>query len=63
MSRVCEVCKRGPSTGNNVSHSERKTKRRWLINLQSVRIQTAGRKKKIKVCTRCLRSGSVQKAV
>ncbi|HPZ10111.1 MAG TPA: 50S ribosomal protein L28 [Candidatus Eremiobacteraeota bacterium] len=63
MSRVCEICKRGPQSGNNVSHSERKTRRKWHMNLQSVKAQVPGRRKKIKVCTRCLKSGKVLKAV
>lgn len=37
MSRVCQVTGKGPVTGNNVSHSQRKTKRRWLPNLHTKR--------------------------
>jgi len=63
MSKICYVCKKGPLSGNNVSHSERKTRRRWLPNLQDVKIQITGRRKKVKVCTSCLRSGKVLKAI
>ena len=37
MARVCEICGRGPSTGNSVSHANNKTRRRWNINLRPVR--------------------------
>jgi len=63
MARVCEICGKGPVTGNNISHANNKTRRRWLPNLQSVRAVINGSVKKIKVCTSCLRSGKVQKAV
>ncbi|HUU40729.1 MAG TPA: 50S ribosomal protein L28 [Desulfatiglandales bacterium] len=57
MSRVCEICGKGPSVGNNVSHANNKTKRRWYPNLQTVRISGKGQTKRMKVCTRCIRSG------
>lgn len=62
MSKMCEICGKKPQSGNNVSHSNIKTKRRFLPNLQQVRTQLpSGEVKKISVCTRCLRSGAVQK--
>ena len=48
--------------GNNVSHAMNKTKRRWLPNLQSVRIDEAGRHRTARVCTTCLRSKRVKRA-
>lgn len=63
MARLCEVCGKGVSVGNLVSHSNIKTKRRWSPNVQSVRAMVNGRPKKLTVCTRCLRSGKVQRAV
>jgi large subunit ribosomal protein L28 len=63
MSKVCEICGKGPVTGYNVSHAHNKTKRRWYPNLQTVRVDIKGQSKKIKVCTRCLRSGLVSKGV
>ncbi|ACZ19138.1 50S ribosomal protein L28 [Thermanaerovibrio acidaminovorans] len=64
MSRVCDCCGRGPQTGNAVSHSNRHTRRRWLINLRSVRVDLGcGETRKLKVCTKCLRSGVVRRAV
>ena len=61
MSRVCEICGKGPVTGYNISHAHNKTKRRWYPNLQTVRVDIKGQTKKMKVCTRCLRSGLVSK--
>lgn len=63
MAKFCEVCAKGPSTGYNVSHSNRHTKRRWLPNLQSVRANLGGTVHKIRVCTSCLKAGKVLRAV
>lgn len=62
MSRVCEICGKRPLVGMNVSHAHNRTKRRTLPNLQAVRVMTDKGAKKMKVCTRCLRSGKVTKA-
>ncbi len=63
MSVSCSVCGKTSHSGNNVSHSNKKTKRRWLPNLQRVHAQIApGVNKYIRVCTRCIRSGKVTKA-
>lgn len=58
----CQVCGKGPQTGNNVSHANNKTKRRWLPNLQRVRAKMGGTVRRIRVCTTCLKSGRVVKA-
>ncbi|HOM55746.1 MAG TPA: 50S ribosomal protein L28, partial [Thermotogota bacterium] len=50
-----------PSTGNRVSHSHRKTKRRWKPNLQNVTVGSETGNKRIKVCTKCLKAGKVKK--
>lgn len=64
MSKVCDICGKGPQVGNNVSHANNKTKRRFMPNLQTVRAQLAsGEVKRIKVCTQCIRSGAVTKPV
>ncbi|NTW73072.1 MAG: 50S ribosomal protein L28 [Eubacteriaceae bacterium] len=63
MSRVCEVCGKGTVSGNQVSHSVRHTKRVWLPNLQKVRAIVNGTPKRLSVCTRCLRSNKVERAV
>jgi len=63
MSRTCDLCGKGPMVGNNVSHAHNKTKRRYLPNLQTVRIKEGGTVKKATVCTRCIRTGNFEKAV
>jgi large subunit ribosomal protein L28 len=62
MSRVCEICGKGPGVGCNVSHANNRTKRRWLPNLQRVRVVVEGTVKRMYVCTRCIRSGKIKKA-
>lgn len=63
MAKVCELCPKRPATGNNVSHAHNKTRRRWLPNLQTVRVlDDNGRRRKIRVCTRCISAGMVRKA-
>jgi len=63
MARVCHVCGKGPATGNNVSHAHNKTRRRWLPNLQTVKIlDTDGENRRVKVCTNCIKSGRIKKA-
>ena len=63
MSRKCEVCGKGQTSGNTVSHSNIHTKRKWNANIQTVRINDNGRVRKASVCTSCLRSGKVNRAV
>ncbi len=65
MSRICEVCGKRPSIGNNVSHANNKTRIKWYPNLQKLRCvdEKSGAIKRVKVCTRCIRSGSVKKAM
>jgi large subunit ribosomal protein L28 len=62
MAKQCDICGKGPMTGNKVSHAHNKTKRRWLPNLQSVRAKVDGKPKKMHVCAQCIRSGAVEKA-
>jgi len=63
MPAACAVCGKHPTVGNNVSHANNKTKRLWRPNLQRVRAKVGGGAKRIRVCTRCLRSGRVAKAL
>ena len=59
MSQVCEKCGKGPSTGHNVSHSVRRTKRRFLPNLITKKMVNAkGVIEKVKMCTKCLKTTS-----
>lgn len=62
MAKVCEVCGRGPRFGNRVSHAHNVTKRRWNVNLQSVHALVNGARKRVKVCTSCIRNGKIEKA-
>jgi large subunit ribosomal protein L28 len=61
MAKVCDICGKKPLVGNNVSHAHNKTKKVWQPNLQSVNAIVNGQKRKVKVCTRCIRSGAVTK--
>lgn len=63
MAQRCDVCGKGTMSGNNVSHAHNLTKRTWNPNLQRVRALVQGQVKNLDVCTRCLRSGRVEKAV
>lgn len=62
MAKNCALCGRGPMFGNRISHAHNVTKRRWNVNLQSVRALVNGASKRIKVCTSCIKNGKVQKA-
>jgi large subunit ribosomal protein L28 len=63
MARVCYVCGKHPGSGNNVSHANNKTRRRWLPNLQAARIIEAdGTRKRVRVCTSCISAGKITKA-
>jgi large subunit ribosomal protein L28 len=62
MAFKCELCGKGPLTGNQVSHANNKTKKRSLPNLQRVHAIVGGRPAHIRVCTRCLKAGKVTKA-
>jgi len=64
MSRICEICGKGPLRGYNVSHAHNRTKKITLPNLQTIQIvQSDGKSvKRAKVCTRCIRSNKISKA-
>lgn len=64
MARVCEICGKKTIFGHNVSHAHNVTNRPWLPNLQRVRVTVpGGGTKQVRLCTRCLRAGKVNKAV
>lgn len=63
MAKRCEICSKGPMAGNNVSHAMNKTRRRWLPNLQAVKITVKGTHLTARVCTSCLRSKKVTRTV
>ena len=62
MAQVCEICGKKPLFGNTISHAHNVSRRRWNVNLRTVRAQIKGRTKRIRVCASCLRSGKVVKA-
>ncbi|NBU21453.1 50S ribosomal protein L28 [bacterium] len=63
MARFCEFCEKGPTTGHLVSHSNIKTRTRWLPNLKKMKAVIGGTTKTVRACTRCIRSGVVTRPV
>jgi len=63
MAAVCQVCGKHPSFGMAVSHSHRRTRRRWNPNIQRIRAVVDGTPRRMSVCTSCIKSGKVQKSV
>ena len=63
MARRCEVCGKGQVSGNKVSHSMRHTRRKWNANIQSVKVNDNGTIRRANVCTRCMRSGKIVRAI
>ena len=61
VAAVCEICGKHPSFGMRLSHSHRRTKRRWNPNIQRVRAVVDGTTRRIDVCTSCIRAGKVTK--
>jgi len=60
VASVCDVCGKRPGFGNNVSHSHRRTRRRWNPNIQTVHALVGrGTRKRLNVCTSCLKAGKV----
>jgi len=62
MARRCEICDKGPVVGRTISHAHNVGPRRFEVNLQSVRAVVNGATKRMRVCTRCIRSKKVVKA-
>lgn len=62
MARRCEICGKGPTFGRNVSHAHNVTRRRFQANIQRVRAVVNGGVRRIRVCTRCIRSNKIVKA-
>ena len=62
MAMKCELCGKGPSFGNVISHANNTRRRRWNPNLQRVRAVIGGVRQRVKVCTSCIRAGRITKA-
>ena len=62
MAKQCEICGKIPVVGRQLSHAHNVRARRFEPNLQTVRASVNGGNRRIRVCTRCLRSGKVTKA-
>lgn len=70
MPNTCDVCGKGPQYGQNIRHKHSggwalrapKTKRRWLPNLQTVRVAHNDVTKALRVCTKCIKAGKVTRA-
>lgn len=63
MSKACEICGKGQISGNNVSHSNRHTRRKWNVNIQKVKVVEGGKVSTKNVCTRCIRSNKINRAI
>jgi large subunit ribosomal protein L28 len=59
MAANCDVCGKGPGFGNSISHSHRRTRRRWNPNIQTVHAVVNGAPKRLNVCTSCIKAGKV----
>ena len=59
----CEICGKAVVFGQAVSHSHRKTNRTWKPNIRRVKAVVNGTTKSVNVCSRCLRSGKVTRAI
>lgn len=62
MASVCDICGKHPSFGMRVSHSHRRTRRRWNPNIQRIRASVNGTTRRVNACTGCIRAGKVLKA-
>ena len=63
MARECFICGKSAQSGNNVSHAHNKTRRRFEVNLQTIRAMVDGVPRRIKVCASCIRADKIVKAV
>ncbi len=62
MAAKCDLCGKGPQFGNNISHANNTTRRRWNVNLQPVKAKiSATSTKRLRVCTGCIKTGKVVK--
>lgn len=62
MASVCDICGKAPSFGNHISHSHRRSRRRFNANVQKVRAVVGGTSKRLNVCTRCIKANKIARA-
>lgn len=63
MAATCDICGKRPGFGYNVSHSHRRTKRRWNPNIQRVRTKVNGTPKRVNACTGCIKAGKIVRSL
>lgn len=63
MAKFCEVCGKGTVHGHSITHADRKINRAWKPNVRRISVIVDGTPKKQFVCTRCMRSGKIQRAM
>jgi large subunit ribosomal protein L28 len=63
MAAVCDICGKAPGFGMKVSHSHRRSNRRWDPNVQKVRALVNGTPRRVHVCAKCLKAGKVTRAI
>jgi len=63
VARSCQVCGKGPVHGHQISHAHNVSSRVWYPNVQRFKVVVGKTRRRMKVCTRCLRSGKIVKAV
>jgi large subunit ribosomal protein L28 len=61
MAKICDFCNKGRLVGNKVSHSNIKSKKVQNANIQRVRARVGNAVERVRICTRCLRTGKVEK--
>mgnify|MGYP006280601931 FL=1 len=61
MSKKCAICGKKPVVGSTVSHAHNVNKRRFMPNLQKIKVENEGKVRKVYVCTKCIKSGRAKK--
>lgn len=56
MSGRCEICERKPMHGNHSNFSQKRTRRRFVLNVHRRRLEINGVPRTVNICTRCLRT-------
>lgn len=62
MSRVCSICGKGALMGNQISHAHNVSRKKQQPNLHTVSVNSSGNRRRVRTCTRCLKSGKIYAA-